>query len=65
MYELYASQPDRLFGVSAAADQTRAALIMMGEQVLTLGTAAMLLMWAHVERVAGRTAAEGVEPAAE
>jgi cytochrome c oxidase assembly factor CtaG len=40
-----------------AADQHRAALLMMGEQIATLGTAAALLVWAHVESVAGEVSA--------
>jgi len=40
-----------------AADQHRAALLMMGEQITTLGTAAALLVWAHVESVAGELSA--------
>jgi putative membrane protein len=40
-----------------ASDQHRAALLMMGEQIATLGTAAALLVWAHVEAVAGEVSA--------
>lgn len=40
-----------------AADQHRAALLMMGEQIATLGTAAAILVWTHVESVAGELSA--------
>ena len=39
------------------ADQTRAGLLMMAEQILTLGMAAALLLWSHVERL--EAAADG------
>lgn len=51
LYPAYAEQPDRLFGLSPAADQVKAGLVMMGEQIVTLGTCAALLLWAHVERL--------------
>jgi putative membrane protein len=41
----------------AAADQHRAAVLMMGEQIATLGTAAALLVWNHVESVAAQLSA--------
>jgi putative membrane protein len=53
LYAVYANQPERLLGLSPAADQMRAALIMASEQMLTLLTAAGLLLWTHVERAAG------------
>lgn len=40
-----------------ALDQHRAALLMMGEQIATLGTAAALLLWSHVESVAAELSA--------
>lgn len=52
LYSPYSEQPDRLLGLSAAADQFRAGLLMMGEQLVTLGTAAALLLWEHVESLA-------------
>jgi cytochrome c oxidase assembly factor CtaG len=52
LYAVYLDQPERLWGLSPSADQTRAALIMASEQMLTLLTAAGLLLWAHVERAA-------------
>lgn len=52
LYDVYIDQPERLLGLSPGADQMRAALFMSGEQILTLGTAAALLVWSHVDRVA-------------
>jgi cytochrome c oxidase assembly factor CtaG len=51
LYPHYRDVLDRPFGLSAAEDQSRAALLMMAEQILTLGTAAALLVWTHVESV--------------
>jgi cytochrome c oxidase assembly factor CtaG len=56
LYARYVDQPDRLLGLSPTADQSRAALIMTAEQMLTMVTAAALLVWAHVEGVAQRDA---------
>ena len=54
------SSPSACFGLSPTADQIRAALIMAAEQMLTLLTAAALLMWSHVDRAtAEREAAAG------
>ncbi len=60
LYATYIDQPQRLFGLSPGADQIRAALIMSGEQIITILLAATLLMWTHVHRVAAEldTAAE-------
>ena len=52
LYAVYTEQPDRLLGLTPDADQMRAALIMASEQMLTLLTAAGLLLWAHVDRAA-------------
>jgi putative membrane protein len=51
LYPHYAHVVDRPFGFTAGQDQNRAGLLMMAEQIATLGTAAALLLWAHVERV--------------
>jgi len=48
LYPHYA-QADRPFGLTYASDQNRAALLMMLEQAATLGVAAALLLWSHVE----------------
>ncbi|MGE0026500.1 MAG: cytochrome c oxidase assembly protein [Thermoleophilia bacterium] len=50
LYDVYVNQPDRLMGLSPTADQTKAALIMGSEGMITMITAAALLMWAHVDR---------------
>jgi hypothetical protein len=52
LYGVYIDQPDRLFGLSPTADQVKAALIMGSEGMVTMLTAAALLMWAHVDRAA-------------
>jgi putative membrane protein len=51
LYSHYRDVIDRPFGFSAAEDQNRAALLMMAEQIATLGTAAALLVWTHIESV--------------
>lgn len=51
LYDHYADVVDRPFGLTQATDQTRAGLLMMAEQIATLGPAAALLLWSHVERV--------------
>jgi putative membrane protein len=47
LYGAYAEQPDRLLGPSPLADQRLAGLVMMGEQLLTLGTFVALLLFAQ------------------
>jgi cytochrome c oxidase assembly factor CtaG len=49
LYPHYAGLAERPFGLSADEDQARAGLLMMAEQLATLGTAAALLLWSHVE----------------
>jgi len=44
LYPAYAAQNDRLFGWSSVFDQQLAGLTMMVEQILTLGTACVLLL---------------------
>ena len=51
LYAHYADVSNRPFGLTQATDQTRAGLLMMAEQIATLGPAAALLLWSHVERV--------------
>jgi cytochrome c oxidase assembly factor CtaG len=43
-YPHYANQPDRLLGLSPQADQHLAAVVMLAEQLLTLGTCAIVLL---------------------
>jgi putative membrane protein len=57
-YDVYAGQPERLFGLSPLADQKLAGVVMMAEQALTLGVALVLLL-----RIARRgRAARSAEP---
>ncbi len=51
LYPHYVEVRDRPFGWSAGQDQSRAALLMMAEQIATLATAMTFLVRAHVERV--------------
>lgn len=44
LYAAYVAQPDRLFGLSALKDQQLAGLVMMGEQMLTLGICSIFLV---------------------
>ncbi len=58
MYDTYIQQPERIFGLSPEADQTRAALMMMSFHMITLLMFATLLIWTHMDRaVAERDAA--------
>jgi putative membrane protein len=50
-YPAYASQPDRLFGLSPLADQHWAALVMTVEQLSTLGVFLLFLLRPGVARV--------------
>ena len=52
LYPYYAALSDRPFDWSAGQDQSHAALLMMAEQIATLGTAMTFLVRAHVDRVA-------------
>jgi putative membrane protein len=47
LYGSYAEQPDRLLGLSPLEDQRLAGLVMMVEQLLTLGTCVALLLLAQ------------------
>jgi cytochrome c oxidase assembly factor CtaG len=52
IYPHYSAISGRPFGWSAANDQAHAGLLMMAEQIATLASAAALLLWTHVERLA-------------
>ena len=52
LYPHYVDVRERPFGWSAGQDQSKAALLMMAEQIATLATAMTFLVRAHVERVA-------------
>ena len=47
LYPAYEDQPDRLLGLSPLGDQHLAGLVMMVEQLLTIGTCAVFLLRAH------------------
>lgn len=51
LYPHYADAVDRPFGPTYRTDQGRAALLMTAEQIATLGPAAAVLLWSHVEAV--------------
>lgn len=51
LYSHYAGAADRPFGLTYRTDQDRAALLMMAEQIATLGPAAALLLSSHLEKV--------------
>jgi cytochrome c oxidase assembly factor CtaG len=50
LYDAYEAQDERLFGLSASADQSWAGAVMTVEQVLTLGTLVVVTLWPHVRR---------------
>jgi cytochrome c oxidase assembly factor CtaG len=60
-YDVYVAQPERLFGLSPLTDQKLAGVVMLVEQLITLGTALVLLL--RTARRA-RSLAATVEPAA-
>ena len=43
-YDVYVDQPERLLGLSPLTDQKLAGVVMMVEQLLTLGVALLLLV---------------------
>jgi cytochrome c oxidase assembly factor CtaG len=55
LYDHYAEVADRPLGLTWATDQSRAALLMMAEQIATLGAAAALLLRSHVEQAGAET----------
>ncbi|HEX5469274.1 MAG TPA: cytochrome c oxidase assembly protein [Gaiellaceae bacterium] len=63
LYGAYAAQPERLLGLSPLEDQRVAGLVMMGEQLLTLGTFVGLLLLAQHRRLFPRTGEERRAPA--
>jgi cytochrome c oxidase assembly factor CtaG len=58
LYPAYAAQPDRLLGLSPLEDQRLAGLVMMLEQLLTLGTFVALTLLAHHRKLFSRTSDE-------
>jgi len=53
LYSSYAEQPDRLLGLSPLEDQRLAGLVMMVEQLVTLGTFVALLLVAQHRKLFG------------
>lgn len=50
LYPAYAAQPHRMFGWSPVLDQQLAGVAMMGEQLLTLGIAAAVLLVPYIRK---------------
>jgi putative membrane protein len=61
-YDVYAEQPERLFGLSPLADQKLAGVVMMVEQLLTLGVALVVLVVAARRTRAAAVPAASPEP---
>ena len=59
-YDVYAEQPERLFGLSPLGDQKLAGVVMMAEQALTLGLALALLLLVARRRAVPRATPEPV-----
>ena len=53
-YPRYAARPDRLFGLSPLTDQRFAGVVMMVEQLLTLGICVALLLRPYLQERRGR-----------
>jgi putative copper resistance protein D len=49
LYAAYAAHPSGLLGLTPLADQQAAGLVMMGEQLVTLGTCVLLLLLLHAK----------------
>jgi len=54
IYHSYAAQPERLLGISVMTDQRLAGLIMLVEQLLTLGTFIAVMLWPLLRNRAAR-----------
>jgi cytochrome c oxidase assembly factor CtaG len=63
LYPRYTAIAHRPFHWSANDDQVHAALLMMGEQITTLCSAAGLLLWEHMELLDAQAAAVGFSDA--
>jgi cytochrome c oxidase assembly factor CtaG len=60
VYRPYREQDERLLGLSPLADQHLAGLVMTVDQVLTLGTFVLVLLWPELRRKRGRAVRSGV-----
>jgi putative membrane protein len=49
-YPHYVEQPHRVFGLSPHVDQVLAGVLMLVEQIATLGTCVAILLWPHLKR---------------
>ena len=56
IYPHYATQADRIFGLSPQADQRLAAIVMLVEQVATLGTCGLILLARYLREVPAQAA---------
>ena len=56
IYPHYATQPDRIFGLSPHADERLAAIVMLVEQVATLGTCGFILLARYLREVPAQAA---------
>ncbi len=63
VYEPYSGASERLFGMSALEDQAAAGFLMMLEQMLVLGTAAVFLVRRHLDESSDAAAAAVEHPA--
>jgi cytochrome c oxidase assembly factor CtaG len=50
LYKPYVRQDERLLGLSPLADQHWAGIVMTVDQVLTLGTLCLVLLWPHMRK---------------
>jgi putative membrane protein len=49
-YPHYVTQVHRVFGLSPRSDQVAAGVVMLVEQIATLGTCCAILLWPHLKR---------------
>jgi putative membrane protein len=49
-YPHYVAQPHRVFGLTPHGDQVLAGVVMLVEQIATLGTLCAMLLWPHLKR---------------
>ena len=62
LYPAYAAQPERLLGLSPVTDQRLAGVVMMVEQLITLGTCAFFLLRAAEQERRARPSAPALTP---
>jgi putative membrane protein len=59
LYPEYAAQPDRLLGLSPAADQREAGILMMAEQIVTLGSCTVILLRQYLDGLGRQSFSRG------